>query len=260
MTKVAILGCGWLGLPLAVRLLNLGYYVNGSTTSAEKGITLSNSGINPFVLDLNNLNSDLNDFLNVDELIITIPPRLKNHKEIFKILLSKIESSTIKRVTYTSSISVYGKTTGVITEKTATSPTRDSVRQIIETEQLLLNNTKFMATIIRLGGLIGPNRHPAYSLSGKTIKSSNELINLIHLDDCIAVVQQLLKSNTVNEVFNLVNPYHPLKGEYYSLCCDYLKLALPVITDDPNPIIKEVSSEKIRILLNYVFKNNLILS
>ena len=260
MAKVAILGCGWLGLPLAIQLLKLGYHVNGSTTSAEKGITLSNSGINSFVLDLNNLNNDLNDFLNVDELIITIPPRLKNHKEIIKTLITKIESSTIKRVTYTSSISVYGNTAGVITEKTATSPTRDSVRQIIETEQLLLNNSKFKTTIIRLGGLIGPNRHPSYSLSGKTIKSSNELINLIHLDDCTAVIEQLLKTNTANEIFNLVNPYHPLKGNYYSLCCANLKLSLPIIIDNPNPIIKEVSSEKIKLLLNYVFKNNLILS
>lgn len=260
MTKVAILGCGWLGLPLAKQLLKFGYLVNGSTTSTEKGKTLNNSGINSFVLELNNLNSDLNDFLNVDELIITIPPRLKNHQEIIKNLISKIESSTIKRVTYTSSISVYGNTTGIITEKTATNPSRDSVHQIIETEQLLLNNTKFKTTIIRLGGLIGPNRHPAYSLSGKTIKSSNERINLIHLDDCITVLQQLLKTNTTNEIFNLVNPYHPLKGDYYSLCCNHLKLTLPTIIDNPNPIIKEISSKKIQSVLNYVFKNNLILS
>lgn len=260
MTKVAILGCGWLGLPLAVHLLKSGYHVNGSTTSVEKGNTLLNSGINSFVLDLNNMNSDLIDFLNVDELIITIPPRLKNYQKIIKTLISKIESSTIKRVTYTSSISVYGNTTGVITEKTAPNPLRGSVDQIIETEQLLLNNTKFKTTIIRLGGLIGPKRHPAYSLSGKTLKSSNELINLIHLDDCITVIGQLLKTNTTNEIFNLVNPYHPLKGDYYSLCCGNLKLTLPVIIDNPNPIIKEVSSKKIRLLLNYVFKNNLILS
>ena len=97
-------------------------------------------------------------------------------------------------------------------------------------------------------------------MSGKTIKASNELINLIHLDDCITVIEQLLKTNISNEIFNLVNPYHPLKGDYYSLCCDSLKLTLPEIIDNPNPIIKEVSSEKIRVLLNYVFKNNLILS
>ena len=260
MTKVAILGCGWLGLPLAVQLLKSGNQVNGSTTSVEKEKTLNDTGVNSFVLDLDNLSNDLSAFLNVDELIITIPPRLKNHTKTIKNLITRIESSPIKRVTYTSSISVYGNTIGVITEETETNPTRKSVIQITETEQLLLNNIKFKTTIIRLGGLIGPNRHPAYSLSGKTIKASNELINLIHLDDCITVIEQLLKTNISNEIFNLVNPYHPLKGDYYSLCCDSLKLTLPEIIDNPNPIIKEVSSEKIRVLLNYVFKNNLILS
>ena len=37
MTKVAILGCGWLGLPLAIKLLKSGYHVNGSTTSEKRG-------------------------------------------------------------------------------------------------------------------------------------------------------------------------------------------------------------------------------
>jgi len=127
MTKVAILGCGWLGLPLAKQLLKSGHQVNGSTTSVEKGKVLIDAGINPFTLDLDDLTSDFNDFLNVDELIITIPPRLKNHTETIKRLINKIESSSIKRVTYTSSISVYGNATGIITEDTKTNPTRNSV-------------------------------------------------------------------------------------------------------------------------------------
>jgi len=36
MQKVSILGCGWLGKPLAVFLISKGYLVKGSTTSDEK--------------------------------------------------------------------------------------------------------------------------------------------------------------------------------------------------------------------------------
>jgi len=260
MIKTAILGCGWLGLPLAKQLLKSGYHVNGSTTSVEKESLLIDTGINSFTLDLDDLNSDLSDFLNVDELIITIPPRLENHNETIKNLITKIESSSIKRVTYTSSISVYGIATGVITEETKTNPTRNSVQQIRDTEQLLLNNTEFKTNIIRLGGLIGPNRHPAYHLSGKAIKSPNELINLIHLEDCISVIERLLNTDTSNEIFNLVNPYHPAKGIYYNRCCEYLKLPPLILNDDLNPLLKEISSKKICEFLNYDFKNNLILS
>jgi len=260
MSRIAILGCGWLGFPLAKHLIQLGYHVNGSSTSLKKQKNLINAGINSSIIDLNNLNGDLSEFLNVDELIITIPPLLKNYIETIKKLIIQIESSTIKKVTYTSSISVYGNTTGLITEKTKTNPTRDSVIQITEIEKLLLSNIKFKTNIIRLGGLIGPNRHPAHHLSGKTIKAPNELINLIHLDDCIAVIEQLIKTDATNEIYNLVNPYHPLKGQYYSKCCEYLKLPPPVVIDNPNPLLKEISSRKICHLLNYVFKNNLILS
>jgi len=259
MTKVAILGCGWLGLPLALQLLKSGYQVNGSTTSIEKEKTLIDAGIKSFVLDLDNFENNLNEFLDVEELIITIPPRLKNHKETIKNLISKIESSTIKRVTYTSSISVYGNTRGLITEETKVNPTRDTVVQITEIEQLLLNNTNFKSNIIRLGGLIGPNRHPAYRLSEKIIQSSNELINLVHLEDCIAIIEKLIKSDISNEIFNLVNPHHPQKRNYYNTCCETLNLPAPLCKDNPNPIIKEVSSKKLCKSLNYVFKNNLIL-
>ena len=34
--KIALIGCGWLGLPLAKSLLKKGYQVAGSTTSVEK--------------------------------------------------------------------------------------------------------------------------------------------------------------------------------------------------------------------------------
>mgnify|MGYP003615968040 CR=1 FL=1 len=34
--KISILGCGWLGFPLAQKLIETGYEVKGSTTSESK--------------------------------------------------------------------------------------------------------------------------------------------------------------------------------------------------------------------------------
>ena len=45
--KIAILGCGWLGLPLAKSLLSKGYKVKGSTTSESKLEILENAGVLP---------------------------------------------------------------------------------------------------------------------------------------------------------------------------------------------------------------------
>ena len=50
--KIAILGCGWLGLPLATSLLSKGYEVKGSTTSESKLDVLKNAGISTFQIQL----------------------------------------------------------------------------------------------------------------------------------------------------------------------------------------------------------------
>ena len=43
--KISILGCGWLGFPLAKSLVEKGFSVKGSTTSENKLSILSTAGI-----------------------------------------------------------------------------------------------------------------------------------------------------------------------------------------------------------------------
>lgn len=260
MIKIAILGCGWLGFPLAKQLIKQGYFVNGSTTNSDKINTFKNAGITPFLIDFETKPDNLTDFLNTDILIITVPPRALYYVQHIRQLLPKIEASSIKKVIYTSSISVYGNATGKITEETGTNPTTARAQQALGAEQLLLNNQNFDTTILRLGGLVGANRHPAFHVSGKQLKAPHELINLIHLNDCISIISLLLKNKTGTAVFNLVNPHHPTKLEYYTTCCEFLKLPLPTAKENVKNNLKEISSEKICTLLNYQFKNNLILS
>ncbi|MDC3388666.1 SDR family NAD(P)-dependent oxidoreductase, partial [Flavobacteriaceae bacterium] len=156
-----------------------------------------------------------------------------------------------------SSISVYGNTSGIITEKTKTNPTRETSIQVLETEQLLNNNKNFSTCILRLGGLIGEKRHPAYYLSGKEIKYAKDLINLVNINDCILAIKKLIQNNITNEIFNLVNPNHPEKGTYYKKCCENLKLPTPIITKHRSSVIKEVSSTKIINSISFQFKYDL---
>ena len=87
MTKISILGCGWLGFPLAKALLSKGLSVKGSTTSSEKLATLEKAGITPFLITLseNKTTGNVTDFLeNSEILIIDIPPKLRgSEKENF---------------------------------------------------------------------------------------------------------------------------------------------------------------------------------
>ena len=65
MTQISILGCGWLGLPLAKKLIEKKYSVNGSTTSEKKLSILKDAGINPFLvtLDSESVSESITDFL-----------------------------------------------------------------------------------------------------------------------------------------------------------------------------------------------------
>lgn len=48
--KVSILGCGWLGFPLAKKLIEIGFEVKGSTTTENKLAVLKSNKIAPYLL------------------------------------------------------------------------------------------------------------------------------------------------------------------------------------------------------------------
>jgi len=78
--KIAILGCGWLGLPLAKKLISKNFIVRGSTTSKDKISVLENERIEPFLITLDKEfdKKNLSEFLkNIDILIINIPPNIR---------------------------------------------------------------------------------------------------------------------------------------------------------------------------------------
>lgn len=226
MTKtIGVLGCGWLGTPLAKSFLEEGHQVKGSTTSPTKLAALAALGINPYVIGLEEdmVVGDIAGFLKgVTVLIINIPPQLRKapHSNFVKriaTLNSVLQESEVQEVVFISSTSVYGNVEGTITEETTPKPTTNAGKQLLAAEQLLMDTVKYKTTLIRFGGLIGPGRHPITFLSGKKgLKNGEELINLIHLNDCIFMIITIVKEGLWNTCYNGVHPYHPSKQAYYT--------------------------------------------
>jgi len=229
MRQISILGCGWLGLPLAKSLLKKGFSVQGSTTSVEKISVLKKVGIVPYIVTLSAVEvseeaaNSIEKFLkNSEILIIDIPPKLRgNSSENFvgKIqnLIPFIENSSVKKVLFVSSTSVYSDDNPIITEESVPNPDSESGRQLLEAESILLNNKNFQTTIVRFGGLIGEDRHPIHFLAGrKNLENPYAPINLIHQEDCIGIIETILRqaqndSLESNEIFNAVAPFHPTR-------------------------------------------------
>jgi len=248
--QISILGCGWLGLPLAERLLSEGHAVKGSVTSPEKVAILQSKGIQPYIIDLNEISGDVvADFLLDSEiLIIAIPPKVKqkagiSYPEKLRVLLPFIIKAGIKKVLFTSSTSVYADTQdiAVITENTLPNPDSESGKQVLAAEQVLQSSPDFNTTILRLGGLVGGDRHPVYHLAGRTgIANPDAPVNLADRDMIIGLIVQLINAAVWGRVFLVVNPEHPTRKTYYTAEAEKRGLPLPEFLDGGNSIGKRI--------------------
>ncbi len=266
--NISILGCGWLGLPLAKKLLEDGHIVNGSTTSREKMSSLSSEGISPFVIQLfeEGVQGDISSFLgNSKVLIIDIPPGLRKDPEanfVAKIGLLKsfIEKSGIEKVLFVSATSVYQDMVDfpVYTEEITANGNAENAKQLIGAEELLKDSEKYKTTILRFGGLIGPGRHPVNYLSGKSdLKDPEGPINLIPLEDCIGIISSILEKDVWGETFNAVVPNHTTRKNYYTRIAKEKGLASMTFVEDSPSKGKIIESVKIDEILGYKFKNTI---
>ncbi|HEY0667406.1 MAG TPA: SDR family oxidoreductase [Sphingobacteriaceae bacterium] len=257
--SISVIGCGWLGFPLAKSLLNKGYTVKGSTTSNDKLPVLLEEGIEPFLVQFPD-NCSVGTILNLlksDILIIAVPPGRNSHKNqsyfgLLNTLTEALPDSSIKKIIFISSTSVYGDSNGIVNESTTPIPDNDAGKRMLTAEQIILN-TDVEHVIVRLAGLIGPGRHPGKFLAGKTgVLNGLAPVNLIHLDDVIGILNAIITDENSSGIYNATAPHHPTRQEFYTSAAQSLGL------DPPQFILEKASWKKVNSIrvteeLNYKF-------
>ncbi len=253
MKNVSILGCGWLGLELGRELAKYDFQVKGSVTKPEKLDLLRSAGIHPYRLNWSDKDIPI-EFFECDIMIITIPPSTPNYKNSFVEFIHKMELYHIKRVIYTSASSVYPDNNMAVKEEDAEhiiSP--HSGLALLEIENLLRTNRTFSTTILRFSGLYGPDRKPGKFLSGKkNISGGNKPVNLIHRDDCVSIIIEIIKQGVWGETFNASADIHPTRKEFYTAACLNQGLPLPSFNNETSNF-KIVNSDKLKATLGYSF-------
>ncbi len=260
MNTISILGCGWLGFPLAKEMVSRGFRVNGSTTSMEKLQILNNAGIASFKLSFTPfLNGDL-DFFDSEILIINIPPKAKSLGEAFHLTqiieLSKIiqKLKIIKNVIFISSTSVYVASGNTMYEDDA-----NEHHFLFKAEKLLrdtLEDKEVGFTVLRCGGLMGKERIPCKYFSGKRdLDNGDTPVNYIHLEDVISGVLHVIENSYWNESYNLVAPHHPKRKELLEKTCAENGYVVPHFNPNTEDrLYKIVSSEKFISETGFKFK------
>lgn len=249
MKNIALLGAGWLGTSLAKQLQEK-YVVKVSTRSLEKQAKLQQQGLNTFIVDLNADDIHNNDtfFINVDVLIVSLTPQ---PIEVFKKLIALAEKHAIKKVLLFSSIGVYAGLKGIVTENSVLNTENPKVALLKSIEDVFLQKNHFNTIVLRLGGLIGNDRHPVYHLAKKNvIEDGNEPVNLIDKDAIIETINTLLLMPFTSTVLNVVNNNHATKEVFYTQAAKQLNLTLPAFKYNEIPHNKIVSNEKLQRFLN----------
>ena len=125
MKKVAIVGLGWLGMPLAMSLSARGWQVTGSKTTQDGVEAARMSGIDSYLLrmepELVCDSDDLDALMDADALVITLPARRSGPGDEFYLqavqeLVDSALAHRIPRIIFTSSTSVYGDAQGTVKE------------------------------------------------------------------------------------------------------------------------------------------------
>ncbi len=263
-TPISIIGCGWLGFPLARYLIENGHSIKGSTGTKSKLDVLASEGIQPHLLKFSaeGISGDISACLDsCKTLILNIPPGLRKNPErnymgMMQHALPYIEKSSVENILFVGTTSVYGdnESNPVISEASETS-TSETAKKMVSVENLFQQNNNFKTTILRFGGLIGPDRHPAKFLSAKkNLKNPEAPVNLIVQQDCIAVIDCIIKEDLWGETLNAVYPLHPTREAYYTQACKQMNLPIPHFDHSQKSKGKIIASNKLVRLLDYQFQ------
>ena len=258
---ISILGCGYVGLPVARELLTHRWRVRGSTTRKDKLGVLVSYGVEPYLIRLTpELSGEgLTDFFDSDVVLLNFPPG-RRRDDVGTFLTRAVDSlvlqmrkARVRRVVFASSTSVYAS--GIVAEDDAgrRQPLSPSGRALLAAERTLQQERSFSTTILRFAGLYGHSRKPGRFLKEGPLRGGQRSVNLVHLDDAVAVTARTIVQGIEGEVFNVCADEHPSRADFYTRAAGWLDRPPPVFIDEDNAPDKVVLNDKVRARLDYEF-------
>lgn len=248
--KIHILGSGWLGAPLALYLRDSGFQITTSNRTGALPQAFSGENITHYATDISSEHCDFSVIKQCDYLIVCI-----TGKELlnFKRLALAVSDSTIKAVLYTSSTSVYGESEMPIGE------TKHNLivhHPLVEIENCLKSYSNKPLTVARLAGLIGEGRHPGRFFQHKAIPDPDFPVNLIHGDDCITAIGELVRQKHWGKTVNICASSHPTKSEFYTQAAKQGGYQIPIRGSESGRPRKIISNHTLTEVLGITLAND----
>ena len=235
----SVLGCGWLGRPLASRLVDAGHTVRGSTTTTARLGELAALGIEPRQLDLGVAGlAELAAFAQGDALVVTVPPGgVADYGAAMRRVGEAARAAGVDRVVFTSSTSVYPDHARVVREADAgptdALPLRRNGPAVWKAEEALRAAVGDRLVVLRLAGLVGSDRQPARFLAGREgVPRPLAPVNLVHQLDAVRAIERAIDASLAPGAYSVCASVHPSREAYYTAEAARLGLAPPQFADD----------------------------
>lgn len=243
MKSLSILGCGWLGWPLALKAVSKGISTIGTTRSEEKKALFQQNGVLHQRFDTSFFSKDeITRLAQSDVMVVSFPPGLKSANpgtyihQVEKLMLALLDFPHLK-VVWVSSTSVYPNTSHHWKE----TDTIQEPNEILEAEQIIQSQLNQRVTILRMAGLAGSNRLLARHFAGKKeVPNGNSPVNLVHQEDAVEAVWFVCQLNLWGEILNVSSPIHPTRAELYGFESQKYGLEKPhfvCLPTDPQKIV-----------------------
>ncbi|GJM62869.1 NAD(P)-binding domain-containing protein [Persicobacter diffluens] len=234
---ISIIGCGWFGYPMALKLIEKGYTVLGTTTGKEKLTSFTKNGIKAFQF---RLTDPLPEALSQSNIaLISIPPRRKvmptnTYLQGLEKLANELKAGQVDKVIFISTTGIYPDDEPLAQENATAlkSP-------FVEAEKIWLDRFE-KCLILRFAGLFGPHRLAGRFLAAKK-GLADKPINMLHLNDALGFCQYAL-SRQLEGIYNVCSPQHPFRSEFYPKASQQLGLEPPTFSQIEKS--KTVSSDK----------------
>jgi nucleoside-diphosphate-sugar epimerase len=249
VNNILVWGLGWLGMPLAKNLLKNENNVYCITRSYDKKELLNSNFLNAFTLD--KLPDFSNSIKKCDVFILTVPPiNDLSFFEQLSFILSHLPEYC--QLIYTSSTGVYININGEVSENSEL----DKSNKSYQIEEFLQEKRSQNLTILRLGGLIGPKRHPVHFLAKKSVNlNPSQVVNLVQQIDVITIVGLVVEFKQ-SGIFNICSHEHPTRKVYYNSASTEFGLGSLIFEMDEHQSGKIVDSKKIsELFLNFTFSS-----
>lgn len=216
--NIVLIGFGWLGKQLAGVLTERDHKLFVSYRRDEMRSEISALGAEPFYADLVREIALPEVAKEADICIITVPPfdrsNLTNYGNALQAVAAPFGPKT--KFIFTSSTSVYPQRSGLFDENYVFTPAEQQ-NVIYQAELHLQANWKDRLCVLRLGGLIGPARHPVFSLSGRVIPTDGSCpVCLAPSTLVAALILELIESRFYAGVLNVGAPTRMTKKSYYT--------------------------------------------